>query len=137
MRAAAYGIPGITADGMDFWAVYKAAKSCIDGARAGNGPYLLELVTYRYRAHGWSPGTHEVLDWPYNEMAEFQGQYEYWLARDPIPRFETIVLAEGSLTADDLAGVKTQVAAEIEAAATFAASQPFEQPEEAFKDIYA
>lgn len=133
VRAAAYGIPGITADGNDFWAVYKAAKYCIDRTREGEGPYLLELVTYRHRAHSNTVGEHEVLSWPYNDQAE----YDYWMKRDPIPRFENIVLLGGDLTEDDLATVRAEVDAEVQTAVDFARSSPFEDPQVALADIYA
>lgn len=132
VRAAAYGIPGITVDGNDFWAVYKAAKYAIDNTRAGKGPYLLELVTYRHRAHGNTVGEHEVLSWPHNNRAE----YEYWMKRDPIKRFESTVLAGGDLSQEQLDGVVADADSAIEEAVTFAAESPFEDPEEAFAEVF-
>lgn len=131
VRAAAFGIPGITVDGNDMWAVYKAAKYAIDNTRAGKGPYLLELVTYRHRAHGNTVGEHEVLSWPHNDRAE----YEYWMRRDPITRFESTVLSGGDLTQDELDGVVANVDAAIEEAVQFAVDSPFENPEECFADV--
>ncbi len=135
VRAAAYAIPGITVDGNDLWAVYKAAKYCIDRARQGKGPSLLELVTYRHRAHGSTVGQHEVLtQWPHKGR---KGEYDYWMKRDPIPRFERVVLEGGDLTQPELTSVQKQVDIEIEEAVVFARKSPFEDPKEAFEDIYA
>ena len=135
VRAAAYGIKGITVDGNDLWAVYKAAKYCIDQARQGKGPSLLELVTYRHRAHGGTVGQHEVLtSWPHRAI---RSEYDYWMKRDPIPRFERVVLGGGDLTQAELTSVQNQVDTKIEEAVEFARTSPFEDPAVAFKDIYA
>jgi len=134
VRAAAYAIPGITVDGNDLWAVYKAAKYCIDRARQGKGPSLLELVTYRHWAHS-GPSDHEILRlWPYKGM---KAQYDYWIKRDPITRFERIVLESGELSEGELGSIRQEVAAEIVEAIAFARKSPFEDPAVAFKDIYA
>jgi TPP-dependent pyruvate/acetoin dehydrogenase alpha subunit len=142
-RAAGWGIPGITVDGNDVFAVYKAAKYCIDNARAGKGPSLLECVTYRQRCHNESYAageklpvgagyvSHEVQRWPYNDRA----QLDYWLARDPIKRFDRCVLEAKLLTEAELEATRKEVATEIEVAVEFARSSPFPDPEEEFKYI--
>jgi len=135
VRAAAYAIPGITVDGNDLWAVYKAAKYCIDRARQGKGPSLLELVTYRHRSHSDTIAPHEVTTlWPYKG---WEGEYAYWMKRDPITRFEKVVLEGGELTKADLTSVQKQVDAEGEEAVEFSRKSSFENAEEAYKDIYA
>jgi len=132
-RALGYGIPGITVDGNDLLAVYKAAKYCLDKARQGEGPSLLELVTYRHWAHT-GPGEHEVVT-----VWNRPGELAYWLRRDPIPRFERQVLDGELLTAADLETVRSQVAAEIEAAVQFGINSPYPDPEEElayFEDVF-
>ncbi len=140
VRASGFGMPGLTVDGNDVFAVYKAAKYCIDNARAGKGPSLLECVTYRQRCHNESYTyeravdtylSHEVNRWPYNNPDELK----YWLARDPIPRFEKIVSDGKLLTADELANTKKNVEAEIEEALTFTLASPYPDPEVEFKYI--
>jgi len=135
VRAAAYAIPGMTVDGNDLWAVYKAAKYCIDRARQGKGPSLLELVTYRHRSHSDTIAPHEVTtQWPYKGWGD---EYAYWMKRDPITRFEKVVLEGGDLTKAELTLVEKEVDAEVEEAVEFSRKSPFENAEEAYKDIYA
>lgn len=126
-RAAGFAIPGITVDGMDVFAVYKAAKWAIDRARDGKGPALLDCVCYRYRSHGMTVAPHEVLrEWPYNDP----GEYNYWLSRDPIKRFENVVLGPaGSLTQEELDTVRQEVEAEASEAVAFAEQSPWPDPE--------
>ena len=138
-RAAGYAIPGITVDGNDVFAVYKAATYCIENARAGKGPSLLECITYRHRSHNesWikekSTDTylsHECLQYPYEDEKELQ----YWLKRCPIKRFEATVL-DGMLKAEELAQVRKEVKAETEAAVDFAKTSPMLDPEVELKYV--
>lgn len=131
-RAAGFAIPGITVDGNDFFAVFRAAKYCIERARSGKGPSLLELVTYRQRSHCYTEMPHEVV-WQYERPEEL----EYWLRRDPIKLFERNVIEGELITENELASVREDVDAEIEAAVEFARKSPFPDPEEVYRDIYA
>src|SRR6185436_18454350 len=74
-RAAGYGMPGVSVDGMDLAGVYVAAKAAVDRARAGDGPSLIEARTYRYM-----PNTSNDDDTRYRERSEV----EHWRTRDPI-----------------------------------------------------
>ncbi len=134
VRASGYGIPGITVDGNDVFAVYKAAKFCIESARQGKGPSLLECVTYRQWAHS-GPIDHEVTRWPFSDLAEFKGELEYWLNRDPIKRFETVVLSGKLLIESDMYVVRKEVADELKKAVDFGINSPFPNPEDEFKDM--
>ncbi|MHA6615862.1 thiamine pyrophosphate-dependent dehydrogenase E1 component subunit alpha [Pseudonocardia sp. DLS-67] len=87
-RAAAYGFPGTTVDGNDLQAVYEAVSAAVDRARTGDGPMLVENVTYRWKGHSKSD---KNLYRTREEIAEWQG-------RDPIARFEGAVRAAGGLT---------------------------------------
>jgi pyruvate dehydrogenase E1 component alpha subunit len=85
-KAIGYGMPGYRCDGNDVLASYAVAKQAVERARAGDGPSLIEAVTYRMEAHTTADDptryrTHE-------ELAE-------WNARDPIARFETFLTREG------------------------------------------
>jgi len=125
-RATGFGIPGYTVDGMDVFAVYNAASYCIDQARQGKGPSLIESVCYSYAS---SRGG--VADqWPVNHPA---GELAYWQARDPIARFESTVLALGTLTQADLDSVKAAVATVVKNAQDFAKNSPAPDPS---KDEY-
>ena len=131
-RAAGFAMPGITIDGNDFFTVFKTAKYCIERARSGRGPSLLELVTYRQRAHCFTEMPHEVA-WQLGKPEELK----YWLRRDPIRIFETNVIAGELMTEDELSLVREEVNAEIEGAVEFARKSPFPDPKEVYGDIYA
>lgn len=96
-KAAAYGMHGIRVDGNDPIASYVATKEAVARARAGDGPTLVESLTYRYSGHMVSA----IDPRPAEEL-------EYWKARDPLPRFETFLKAQGILS-DEL---DEQIAAE-------------------------
>jgi len=89
-RAAAYGIRGVTVDGNDVDAVYAAAAELIDSLRQGEGPALLECLTYRWKGH--MEGDLEAYRTP-EEVAE-------WKAKDPIARLEGLLVDSGALTED-------------------------------------
>jgi pyruvate dehydrogenase E1 component alpha subunit len=89
-RASAYGLEAIVVDGNDAEAVYAVARQAIDRARAGEGPSLIEAMTYRHGGHSRAdPGTYR----PDDEVAA-------WLARDPIPRFRARLVELGAASAD-------------------------------------
>jgi TPP-dependent pyruvate/acetoin dehydrogenase alpha subunit len=132
-RAAGFAMKGLTVDGNDFFEVNKAAKYCIERARKGEGPSMLELVTYRQRSHCYTEFPHEVNMWP----AESPDELAYWMRKDPIRRFEREVLDAGLLTQEELETIRKQVDKEIEEAVEFARQSPFPDPEEVYRDIYA
>lgn len=106
-RASAYGMPGVVVDGMDPVAVYEAVSQAVDRARAGEGPTLIEAMTYRYRGHyEGDPQTYR----PAGELAE-------WELKDPLITFPTRLLAEGHATQEWIEQVRAEVAEEIEVAA--------------------
>jgi len=70
-RAIGFNMPALTVDGNDVFAVYKAAKYCIENARSGKGPSLLECVTWRYTSHASGIRPHEITQWPYNDQATY------------------------------------------------------------------
>src|SRR5262245_52120585 len=126
-RAAAYAMPGHTIDGNDVFAVYQATCEAGARARAGLGPTLLELETYRFAGHsGSDPGHYR----PKEEVAE-------WKARDPITRLEALYLAEGLLNDEVMAGYRSSVEHELDEAVEFAESSPSPLPEECLADVYA
>jgi pyruvate dehydrogenase E1 component alpha subunit len=110
-RAAAYGLPSILVDGNDVEAVHRIARTAIDLARSGDGPSLIEAVTYRHGGHSRAdPGKYR----PDDEVAA-------WKARDPLPAYRAQLLAEGvgetELDAFDAAARDAVAAAEAEARA--------------------
>jgi pyruvate dehydrogenase E1 component alpha subunit len=126
-RADGFGIPGVIVDGQDVEAVNAATAQAAERARAGDGPTLLEMKTYRYRGHSRS------------DPAKYrpEGELERWQARDPITLLGDKLAAQGLLDADAQARMRTEVQAEIDAAAERAATAPYLTLEEARDYVYA
>ena len=126
VRAAAYGIPGVTVDGMDLLAVREAAGAAIDRARAGAGPTLLECKTYRFCGHSKSDtGGHYR---PKEEIAA-------WQERDPLVTWRARLLAAGT-DESDIRQVEAAVEVEIDEATRFALESPYAE-DEALTGAYA
>jgi pyruvate dehydrogenase E1 component alpha subunit len=126
-RAGSYGIPGVIADGMDFFDVFEKAGEALARARAGGGPTLLECKTYRYFGHYVG----DNLQYRRKEEAEQMRQQ-----RDPLESFERRTAGEGWLESGDLRGIDGEVAAEIDDAVRFAESSPFPDLDELHTDVY-
>jgi pyruvate/2-oxoglutarate/acetoin dehydrogenase E1 component/TPP-dependent pyruvate/acetoin dehydrogenase alpha subunit len=126
-RAGGYGMPGIVVDGNDAVAVYEAVRDAAARARAGEGPTLLECVTYRARGHSTGDPAR------YRDPAEV----EAWLAKDPIARLEQRIVAAGMAAAEELAAEKAAVEREADAALEAALQAPAPRPETLAEDIYA
>ncbi len=126
-RAAAYAMPGVSVDGNDLNAVAEAATTAVARARAGDGPTLIENVTYRWRGHSRSDRNR------YRDKAEI----EAWMEKDPIPRFATLLKEHGLLTDGEEAALTDTVAAEIEAALAAAKTAPAPDPADLTRDVYA
>jgi pyruvate dehydrogenase E1 component alpha subunit len=110
-RAAGYGLQRVVVDGNDPDVVYWAAVSALQRARDGDGPSLVEALTYRHGGHSRAdPGKYR----PDAEVAE-------WLARDPLPMYRRRLLESG-VAEEELVGVEREVAAQVDAATTFAKS---------------
>jgi pyruvate/2-oxoglutarate/acetoin dehydrogenase E1 component/TPP-dependent pyruvate/acetoin dehydrogenase alpha subunit len=126
-RAAGYGMPGLVVDGNDAAAVFEAVREAARRARAGEGPTLLECVTYRARGHSTS------------DPARYRdaGEVAAWLAKDPILRMEQRLLAEGLATAETLAEERAAIEREADAALEAALASPYPSPEALTEDIYA
>ncbi|MBB4662116.1 pyruvate dehydrogenase E1 component alpha subunit [Conexibacter arvalis] len=128
-RAHGFDIPGVRVDdGQDVLAVHDAVREAADRARRGEGPSLVEVMTYRFHEH--SEGLRLSTD--YRDAAE----RDAWLARDPITLFRERLLADGVAAAEALDALEAEVADEVEAAARFALESPLPEPEVAFADLY-
>ncbi|MEJ2861713.1 thiamine pyrophosphate-dependent dehydrogenase E1 component subunit alpha [Actinomycetospora flava] len=130
MRAAGYGMPGVTVDGQDVLAVYRATREAVERARRGEGPSLVEAKTYRFHEHAYGL----VLPRPYRDQAVVDSWFD---TVDPITLFHDRLLADGVLTAGELQALRDEVAAEVEAAVEFARRSPYPPPEAAWTDVYA
>jgi pyruvate dehydrogenase E1 component alpha subunit len=125
-KAEAYGLPGEAVDGMDVLAVEAAARRAADAVRRGDGPYLLEARTYRFRAHSMYDA----------ELYRSKEEVEQWKKRDPISTFVTRLGVDGVLTDTELADLEKAVAAEVAQAVAFAEAGPWEPLEDLTKDVY-
>ena len=114
MRAAAYSMPGVTVDGNDFSAVAQAAHDAIARARRGEGPSLIENLTYRWRGHSKSD----------RNRYRTKDEIEDWIGRDPIERFRVELIARGVLTQDDAEAILKEAEAEVAAGIDFAKASP-------------
>jgi pyruvate dehydrogenase E1 component alpha subunit len=128
-RAAGFGIPGVRVEeGQDVLAVYDAVSAAVDRARAGEGPTLIEVVTYRYNEH--SEGLRLGTDYrPVDER-------EAWLKKDPLVLFRERLIAEHGLTAERMDALEQEIVDEVDAAVAFAENSPFPDPSVAFDDLY-
>lgn len=128
-RAAGFGIPGVRVEeGQDVLAVHDAVSTAVARARAGEGPTLIEVVTYRYNEH--SEGLRLGTDYrPVDER-------EAWLKKDPIVLFRERLIAEHGLTAERMDALEQEIVDEVDAAVAFAENSPFPDPSVAFDDLY-
>ncbi len=126
-RAGSYGIPGVIADGMDFFDVYEKSDEALARAREGKGPTLLECKTYRYFGHYVG----DPLTYRTKEEAE-----EVRQTRDPLEHFEQHVVEEGGIRSAELRRIDGQVVKEVEAAVAYAEAAPLPQPEDVLTDVY-
>jgi TPP-dependent pyruvate/acetoin dehydrogenase alpha subunit len=127
-RASGYGMPGVVVDGMDVMAVYEAAGEAIARARRGEGPTLLECKTYRFYDHVGVRGMGVV----YRDDSEVVA----WRERDPLPLFEARLSEMGVLSAEQAAGVRERVLAEVQEAIAFAESSPYPADDALLQDVY-
>ena len=125
-RGAAYGIPGEQVDGMDVTAVHEKAKEVADYVRGGNGPFILEAMTYRYRGHSMSDPA------KYRKKEELQ---EYREQRDPIENLRAKILDAKLSDADALKAMDKEVRDIVNEAARFAQDSPEPDPSELWTDI--
>jgi pyruvate dehydrogenase E1 component alpha subunit len=126
-RAAGYGIPGVTVDGMDLLAVNAAATELVERARRGDGPAYLVCTTYRYHGH------HAGDPLNYREKEEV----ERWRQQDPIERVKAAAIERGVLTATEVELLEQRIQAEIDAAVEFAKASPEPTVDQLMTDIYA
>jgi pyruvate dehydrogenase E1 component alpha subunit len=126
-RADPYHMPGLIVDGQDVEAVHAATSAAVTRARAGEGPSLLEMKTYRYRGHSRSdPARYRP-----------EGELEAWKARDPLLVLGERLVSEGLMTPDEQSALARQVEAEIDAAVAQAEAAPYLTLEEARSYVYA
>lgn len=127
-RGAAFGIPGETVDGMDVLAVKAASEKAVAHCRAGKGPYILEVKTYRYRGHSMSDPA------KYRTREEVQKMRE---ERDAIEHVRQMLLTGKHATEDDLKAIDKEIKAIVNESAEFSKTSPEPALDELYTDIYA
>jgi pyruvate dehydrogenase E1 component alpha subunit len=126
-KAEGYNIPNDRINGMDVLEVRQASEKYLEYVREGNGPFFLEIVTYRFRGH--SMGDPER----YRQKEEV----ERWQKDDPIGIFRRYLLEQEIAKEGELDDLEMKVAAEVEDAVEFAESSPEPEPQALFEHIYA
>ena len=127
-RGEAFGIPGEAVDGMDVLAVRAAGEKAVAHCRAGKGPYILEIKTYRYRGHSMSDPA------KYRTREEVQKMRE---EKDAIEHVRDLLLSGGHASEDDLKAIDKEIKDIVNKAAEFAKTSPEPAPEELWTDIIA
>ncbi|HHL0997025.1 ABC transporter substrate-binding protein [Pseudomonas aeruginosa] len=126
-RAAGFGMPGVTVDGVDFFAVHEAAGAAIERARAGEGPSLIEVKLTRYYGH--FEGDAQT----YRDPDEVK---HYRETRDCLKQFRERTCHAGLLSASDLDAIDAEVEARIEDAVQRAKNDPKPEPDDLLRDVY-
>ncbi|MDQ0177595.1 pyruvate dehydrogenase E1 component alpha subunit [Bacillus chungangensis] len=126
-RAAAYSIPGVRVDGKDVIAVYQAAKEAIERARNGEGPSLIECVTYRNYGHFEGDAQKYKTD---------QEKEEHLFEKDAIQLFRKQLLAKNTLTENEIMKIEETVEKAMEQAVSFADNSAYPEESELLEDVY-
>ena len=125
-RGLSFDIPGEQVDGMDVRMVYDAAQRAIEHARSGKGPYILEMLTYRYRGHSMSdPAKYRTKD----EVTKYRQE------RDPIEQVKARLIETGAATEESLKQIENEIRAVVTEAADFATNDPEPDASELWTDI--
>jgi len=125
-KSISYHIPSERVDGMDVLTVEAAAKKVVEFVRSGNGPYFMEILTYRYRAHSMFDA----------ELYRTKAEVEEWKKRDPIPALITTLKERGLVTDADLEAMEKDVAVEIQHSVDFAEAGTWESVEDLTRFVY-
>ncbi len=125
-RGAAYGIPGVTVDGNDVDEVFEAAKLAVERARAGQGPTLIECLTYRHKGHSKSD----------KNLYRTKEEIEEWKTKDPIGRFETKLVEAGTMTQAEVEEISETVRNSVRTAIQDASNAPDSDPGELLSSVF-
>jgi pyruvate dehydrogenase E1 component alpha subunit len=126
-KASVFGMPGVEVDGMDVLAVRAAAQTAVARARAGEGPTLIECLTYRFRGHSLADP----------DELRSKDEKDLWFARDPIKKFAAHLIEQNLATQDDLKAIEKKVQSTVDEAVQFALESPEPQPSDLYRYIFA
>jgi TPP-dependent pyruvate/acetoin dehydrogenase alpha subunit len=140
-KAKAFSIPGVTVDGTDVLKVYEEVGKAVERARAGQGPSLIESKFYRLSPHGNAITVPPVpTQFQEHEAIEVYGnkaEYAAGKAKDPIPKFRSLLAGNGTLTEADAKQIEDAARAEMDDVVKFALASPLPRPEDAVNYVYA
>jgi TPP-dependent pyruvate/acetoin dehydrogenase alpha subunit len=128
-KANAFGMPGVRVDGNNVMEVYEAAKKAIESARRGNGPTLIECMTYRWRGH---VGPNYDID----KGLRSQKELDYWMDRCPVKALEGFLLGHKILSEPEKIRISEEADKEIEEAITFARESPYPDKNELLNNVF-
>ncbi len=122
-RAQGFGLPGVTVDGRDFYAVYDTTQQAAERARRGEGPTLIEAKTVRWTRH--------------SAVAAGAEKQERWKETDPLPRLQQELVARGILSDGEIEEIRQSAAREIQDAVDYALASPYPTADDLYTDIFA
>ncbi|MFC5463108.1 thiamine pyrophosphate-dependent dehydrogenase E1 component subunit alpha [Massilia niabensis] len=125
-RAASYSMPGVTVDGNDPVKMCEVAREAIERARRGEGPTLIEAMTFRFHGHIFGD----------DDSYMGQGERAQRMDEDPYPRYRNWLIEQGHASEADLAAIEAAELADIDEALKFTLESPFPEVEEIYRDVY-
>lgn len=126
-KASVFNMVGVEVDGMDVLAVNAVAKEAIKRARAGEGPTLIEALTYRFRGHSLADP----------DELRAKEEKEFWFSRDPIKKLATYLVEHQLATSEELKAIEQKITAVVDDAVEFAETSPEPDPSELYRFIFA
>lgn len=126
-KASVFGMAGVEVDGMDVLAVRAVAQEAVERARAGEGPTLIEALTYRFRGHSLADP---------DEMRT-KAEKEFWFSRDPIKKLAVYLVEQNLADQEDLKAIERKIGQLIDEAVKFAESSPQPSPDELYRFVFA
>jgi len=126
-KAAAFGMPGYEVDGMDVLAVRRVAVEAVARARAGEGPTLIEALTYRFRGHSLADP----------DELRTKEEKEFWFPRDPIKNLAAYLIEQNLATQEELKAIEQKIQAVVDDAVKFAETSPDPDPSELHRFVFA
>ncbi|MTJ46890.1 pyruvate dehydrogenase (acetyl-transferring) E1 component subunit alpha [Dolichospermum sp. UHCC 0259] len=126
-KASVFNMVGVEVDGMDVLAVRQVAQEAVARARAGEGPTLIEAMTYRFRGHSLADP----------DELRSKEEKDFWFARDPIKKLAGYLVEQNLATEAELKDVEKKIQAVIDEAVRFAETSPEPDPSELYRFIFA
>lgn len=126
-KASVFGMAGVEVDGMDVLAVRAVAQEAVARARAGEGPTLIEALTYRFRGHSLADP----------DELRSKDEKEFWFSRDPIKKLGVYLVEQNLAVQEDLKAIEQKIQQEIDEAVKFAQSSPEPDPSELYRFVFA